>query len=317
MALKAVTVFGGSGFIGRHLIKRLAKTGAIITVATRRPEGAKFLKSMGDVGQIVPIAVDIFNDADIATAVAGADAVVNLIGILAEGGKQRFKTVQGDAPGRIARAAADAGVKHFVQVSAIGADAQSPSAYASSKATGEAGVREAFPKAVILRPSIVFGPEDQFFNRFAAMAQIAPALPLIGGGLTKFQPVYVGDVAEAIMAALLNGDAAGKTYELGGPRVYSFKELLELILSLIKRKRPLITLPWGLATLQASVLELLPGAPLTRDQVTLLKRDNVVQAGALTLADLSIPATAVELIVPSYLDRFRLGGRFSTIRRRA
>lgn len=317
MSLKAVTVFGGSGFIGRHLIKRLAKTGAIITVATRRPEGAKFLKPMGDVGQIVPIAVDIFNDEDVAKAVAGADAVVNLIGILAEGGKQRFRTVQGEAPGRIARAAAAAGVKHFVQVSAIGADPAAASHYASSKGKGEAAVREAFPKAVILRPSIVFGPEDHFFNRFASMASVLPCLPLIGGGKTRFQPIYVGDVAEAIMASLQNGSIAGKTYELGGPRVFTFRQVLELILSIIKKQRRLVSLPFGIASLQAAFLEWIPGAPLTRDQVRLLKSDNVVGDKALTLADLSIVPTAVELIVPSYLDRFRIGGRFSTIRRRA
>jgi uncharacterized protein YbjT (DUF2867 family) len=315
MSFKLVTIFGGSGFIGRHLVRRIAATGATVRIATRRPQGAKFLRPMGDVGQIVPMGVDIFDDAEVANAVAGADTVINLIGILAQSGKQRFDTVQSKAPGRIASKSAAGGVKHLVHLSAIGADASSKSAYARTKAEGEAAVLAAFPKAVILRPSIVFGPEDKFFNRFAAMTQFSPFLPLIGGGNTKFQPVYVGDVADAIMAALHRTNAAGKVFELGGPRIYTFRHLMELMLDVIGRDRTLLSLPWGIASLQASVLELLPGALLTRDQVTMLRHDNVVHEGASTLADLGIAATAAEVILPTYLDRFRVGGRFSVIRR--
>jgi len=308
---QVVTVFGGSGFIGRTLVKRLAKTGAVIRVPCRNPEAAKVLKPMGDVGQITPLRIDLQADADIAAAVAGADTVINLIGILYERGASRFDTVQGRAPGRIAAAAAAAGARHVVHVSALGADPSSPAHYARSKAAGEAALRAGFPGAVILRPSIVFGPEDQFFNRFAAIAQVSPALPLIGGGHTRFQPVYVGDVADAIMAALADPAAAGKTFELGGPKIYSFRELMALMLAIIGRRRMLIPVPFGLAALEATFLELLPEPLLTRDQVRLLQRDVVVSPGAPGLADLGVAQTAVEAILPTYLDRFRAGGRFA------
>ncbi|HUA56390.1 MAG TPA: complex I NDUFA9 subunit family protein [Candidatus Sulfotelmatobacter sp.] len=311
MTAQVVTVFGGSGFIGRTLIKRLAKTGAVIRVPVRNPERAKVLKPMGDVGQITPFRIDIRSDHEIAAAIAGSDAVVNLIGILYERGASRFALAHAEAPARMAAAAHHAGVDRFVHVSAIGADPGSPSAYARSKAAGEAAVRAALPDAVILRPSIVFGPEDDFFNRFAALAQLLPALPLIGGGHTRFQPVYVGDVADAIMVALNDPGTAGKTFELGGPRVYSFKALMELLLSEIQRRRLLVPLPFGLAALQALFLELLPVPPLTRDQVKLLAHDTVVGTGSLTLRDLGITPTAVEPILPTYLDRFRPGGRFA------
>ncbi|MFM2044453.1 MAG: hypothetical protein RLY86_3029 [Pseudomonadota bacterium] len=312
---RVATVFGGSGFIGRHLIRRLAKTGCIIRVASRRPASCNFLRPMGSVGQIVPFATDIHDEASVAAAVQGADLVVNLIGILAPRGRRdSFEAVQGEAAGRIARAAKAAGAARFVQLSAIGADAGSASAYARSKAAGEKAVLAAFPEATIIRPSIVFGPEDGFFNRFAAMSQISPFLPLIGGGKTRFQPIYVGDVADAVMAALATEAGKGKTYELGGPQVYTFRELMELTLREVGRpKKRLLTLGWGLANLQASVLEKLPGALLTRDQVTLLKTDNVVGGGLPGLADLGITATTVEMIVPTYLDTYRVGGRFTTI----
>jgi uncharacterized protein YbjT (DUF2867 family) len=311
MAARVVTVFGGSGFIGRTLIKRLAKTGAVIRVPVRNPERAKVLKPMGDVGQITPFRIDIRSAHEIAAAVAGADVVVNLIGILYERGVSRFALAHAEAPGRMAAAAQHAGATRFVHVSAIGADPAAPAAYARSKAAGEAAVRAALPKAVILRPSIVFGPEDDFFNRFAALAQFVPALPLIGGGHTRFQPVYVGDVADAIMVALGDPATDGRTFELGGPRPYSFKALMELMLGEIHRRRLLVPLPFGLAALQAAVLELLPVPLLTRDQVKLLARDNVVGSGALTLRDLGIAPTALEAILPTYLDRFRPGGRFA------
>jgi uncharacterized protein YbjT (DUF2867 family) len=315
MAIKTATIFGASGFLGRHLVRRLAKTGAVIRAAVRHPVQAGYLKPMGDVGQIVPIGVDIGRDRDIAAAVAGADLVVNLVGILYQGGGQRFHSVQAEGPARIARAAAAAGATSLVQVSAIGADPHSRSLYAQSKAAGEAAVRDLFPAAAILRPSIMFGPEDHFFNRFATLARFSPALPLIGGGHTKFQPVYVGDVAAAIMAALMQPQAKGKLYELGGPRIYSFRDLMQLMLRAIGRRRLLVNLPFGLAKFEAAFLELLPVPPLTRDQVELLKRDNVVAPGALGLADLGIQPTAVEAILPTYLDRFRAGGRFAALHR--
>jgi NADH dehydrogenase len=308
---QVVTVFGGSGFIGRTLVKRLAKTGAVIRVPVRNPEHAKLLKPMGDVGQITPFRIDLDSDHEVAAAIAGAETVVNLIGILYESRGSRFEAIHGVAPGRIARAAAGAGVRQLVHVSAIGADPASPAAYARSKAAGEAALRAALPPAVILRPSIVFGPEDGFFNRFAGLARLVPVLPLIGGGHTKFQPVYVGDVADAIMAALSDPAASGKTYELGGPEVRSFKELMELMLAEIQRQCLLVPIPFALASLEATFLELLPVPLLTRDQVRMLKHDIVVGPGALTLHDLGLAPTALEAILPTYLDRFRPGGRFA------
>ncbi len=306
-----VTVFGGSGFIGRHLVRRLAKTGAVVRVASRHPSQSAYLKTAGAVGQIVPLAVDVTDDASITAAVQGAGWVVNLIGILYESGRWTFERAHVEAPDRIARAAAAAGVGRLVHVSAIGAHSDAKPAYARTKAAGEAAVRAAVPEAVILRPSIIFGPEDSFFNLFAGMALVAPALPLIGGGHTRFQPVYVGDIAEAIQTVLTDPATKGKTYELGGPRIYSFKELLQLMLSEIGRKRLLVTVPWKLAELQGTVLQRLPKPPLTRDQVELLRSDNVVAEGALTLRDLGITPTAAEIILPTYLDRFRPGGRFN------
>ncbi|MGE5766815.1 MAG: complex I NDUFA9 subunit family protein, partial [Bacteroidota bacterium] len=247
-------------------------------------------------------------------AVSGADAVVNLVGVLFEGGRQRFQAVHAEGAGTVASAAAAAGVESLVHISALGAAADSASAYARSKAAGEAAVREAFPEAVILRPSVVFGPEDDFFNRFAEMTRFSPALPLVGGGGTRFQPVYVGDVARAVVRALTDPGCSGKVYELGGPRVYTFKEILELLLETIGRRRLLVSLPFGLARLQATFLELLPQPPLTRDQVALLRSDNVVSPGALSLGDLGIEPTAPEAVIPTYLDRFRPGGRFGRVR---
>jgi NADH dehydrogenase len=305
------TILGGGGFIGRHLVRRLARDGVVIRVPSRRPSRLGFLRTAGTVGQIVPELVDIFNDGELTDSIRGADVVVNLVGILAPSGRSTFARAHAELPARIARIAAATGVKQLVHVSALGASAESPAAYARSKAAGEAALRAGFPAATILRPSIVFGPEDQFFNRFAAMTRISPALPLIGGGLTRFQPVYVGDVADAIVAALRLPGAAGLDYELGGPAVYSFRELMEMLLSVIGSKRLLVPLPWALASVQAAVLERVPGKPLTRDQVELLKQDNVVSGLKPGLAELGIRPTAVEVILPTYLDRFRKGGRFS------
>jgi uncharacterized protein YbjT (DUF2867 family) len=307
---KTVTLFGGTGFVGRYVAQMLAQRGWRIIVAARHPDRALPLKTAGAVGQVVPVFADIRDDGSVAAAVAGADAVVNLVGILFERGKQRFDSIHGEAAGRVARAAAAAGASRFVQISAIGASADSPSSYARTKAAGEAAVRAAFPGASILRPSVIFGPEDGFFNLFANLARTAPFLPLFGGGTTKFQPVYVQDVAAAVVACLEQDGTAGQTYELGGPRVYSFRELMELTLKQTGRKKRLVSLSWGMAAFEAKLFSLLPKPPLTPDQVVQLKIDNVVAPGAKTLADLGIQPTPAELILPSYLDRYRPGGRF-------
>lgn len=308
---RVATVIGGSGFIGRHVVRRLAKTGTVIRVAGRYPSRALFLRVMGHVGQIVPIAVNLEDDASVAAAVQGADLVVNLAGILHPSGRSTFRKVHAEGPGRIARAARKAGAQHLVHVSAIGADPGSASRYARSKAEGEQALREGFPGATILRPSVVFGPEDAFFNRFARMAVASPVLPLIGGGGTRFQPVYVGDVADAVMAALRDPAARDRTYELGGPRVYTLREVMELVLAVTRRRRCFVNVSWPLAGFMAGLTGMLPNPPLTRDQVELLKHDNVVSPGAPTLADLGIRPTAAEVILPTYLDRFRIGGRFA------
>ncbi len=311
MTFRVVTVFGGSGFIGRHLVKRLARRGWRVRIATRNPDDALFLKPAGSVGQIVPVFANVRDDRSVAAAVEGSDFVINLVGILYESGRQKFKAVHHEAAGRIARAAAQAGAGRMVQLSAIGAAANARSRYAKTKAAGERAVLEVFPDATIVRPSIVFGPEDGFFNLFAAMARLSPFLPLIGGGRTRFQPVYVGDVADAVVACLDRDNSKGKTYELGGPTVYSFRQLMELLLKIIGRERSLIPIPWFVAGLQALFLGMLPKPLMTRDQVALLKSDNVVSEGALTLADLGIEPTAVELVVPTYLERYCVGGRFA------
>ena len=302
---RLATVFGGSGFIGRYVVRDLAVRGWLVRAAVRRPDEALFLKTSGALGQITPVAANIRDRASVMRAVAGAEAVINLVGILHEGGRQKFQSVQADGPRIIAEEAAKAGVRHLVHISAIGADPNSSSAYARTKAAGEAGVRQAFAGATILRPSIVFGPEDDFFNRFARMAMLSPALPLIGGGTTRFQPVYVGDVAEAVMRAIETPEAAGKTYELAGPKAYSFAELLRLMLTEIGRKRLLLPLPFPIASLMGAVMQCLPNPQLTADQVRLLKRDNVPSAGSAGLADLGITPTGVEAIIPTYLDRYR------------
>jgi NADH dehydrogenase len=308
MKARRTAVLGGSGFIGRYVVKRLAARGDVIAVGCRNAEQAKFLKPMGAVGQIATLNVTIADEPMLAAYLAGNEALVNCVGILRESGAQRFDLVHHTGPARLARLAREAGVERFVHISAIGADPRSASAYARTKAAGEQAVRDAFPTATILRPSVVFGPEDQFFNRFATMAMLVPALPLIGGGETRFQPVYVGDVADAVVKCLDDPAAAGRTYELGGPRTYSFRQLIELMLAEIRRKRFLVNLPFGLAAFQARLMSVLPSPPLTPDQVELLKRDNVVSAGAMTLASLGIAPTAVEAILPTYLDRFRRGG---------
>ena len=308
---RVATVFGGSGFLGRYLVQRLARTGTLVRVASRRPSQAGWLRVMGTVGQITPIAVDVSRDDSVAAALKGSDFIVNLVGVLHESGRQTFDLCHVEGPARIARLAKAAGTSRLIHVSALGADPDSPSAYARSKAAGEKAVLEAFPEATVLRPSVIFGAEDNFFNRFATMAQFAPALPLIGGGTTRMQPVYVGDVVGAIMAALMDPATRGQTYELGGPRVYTFRELLELMLSVTGRRKRMVELPWGMAARLGKILSLLPNPPLTPDQVEMLKRDNVVSPGAKDLTALGITPTAAELILPVYLERFRIGGPFA------
>jgi uncharacterized protein YbjT (DUF2867 family) len=316
MAEKLATVFGGAGFIGRYLVQRLARAGWRIRVPARNPDAALFLKPLGDVGQIVPMAANIRNELSVRRAIEGAGAVFNLVGILSEGGRQSFDAVHREGAERIARIAAEMGAERLLHVSALGADPQSPASYARSKAAGEAAVRNAFAGATLFRPSIVFGPEDDFFNRFARMTRLLPALPLIGGGRTRFQPVYVGDVADAMAAALAEPKTIGQIFELGGPQTYSFRELMEILLAQIQRKRWLVPVPFPIAALQGAVLSLLPNPPLTRDQVKLLKRDNVISGLFPGLTELGVRPTALEAVIPSFLDRFRPGGWYSSARTR-
>ncbi len=304
---KIAAVFGGSGFIGRYVVRELARAGYTVRVAVTDPGGARFLQTQGKVGQIVPLAAGVADESAVARAVAGAGLVVNLVGILFERRAGDFQRLQAEGAGRVARLAAAAGVGRLVHVSAIGADPASPSAYGRTKAEGEAAVRAAFPSATILRPSIVFGPEDAFFNRFAGLARMLPFMPVIAGD-TRFQPVYVGDVADAVIAAADRDDAPGRAYELAGPRSHTFRELLRYILEITGHRRPLVEIPLGLARIQARLGEFLPTPPLTRDQLLMLQRDNVPAADALGLADLGIQPKALEAVVPSYLTRFRTGG---------
>ncbi|MBS7789747.1 complex I NDUFA9 subunit family protein [Roseococcus sp. SDR] len=303
MMRKVATVFGGAGFIGRQVVQRLAREDYVVRVATRDPLGGRGMHTMGRVGQIAALAADVTDEAGVARAVEGAAIVVNCVGIL----HGKFDAVQGEGPARIGRLAAAAGVERVVHISAIGADAASESAYARSKAAGETGLLAAFPRATILRPSIVFGEGDAFFNRFAQLGTLLPFMPVICGD-TRFQPVHVNDVAAAVMAALHDPATEGRIYELGGPRAWSFRELLAFIVAQTKRDRRLVEIPLGMAQLQARFAELLPNPPLTRDQLILLQRDNVVTPGALTLADLGVQPGAVEALVPAYLARFQPGG---------
>ena len=303
-----ITVFGGAGFVGRYIVKRLAAAGAGVRVACRDPERAKFLKPAGGVGQVVPVQANLRYPESVRAAVEGVDAVVNCVGVLVSRGPQSFSAIHAAGAGEVAAAAAGAGVRQLVHISAIGADAESTAAYARSKAAGERAVREAFPDAAILRPSLIIGPEDDFFNRFALLARLLPALPLVGGGFTRFQPAYVGDVADGAVAAL---DRAGGVFELGGPKVYSFRQLMELLLEEIGRKRLLVPVPFQVMQAKAAFIQFVPGAPITPDQVESLKYDNVVSEGAAGFAELGIEPTDIETVIPTYLDRFRIRGRFA------
>ena len=322
MERHVITVFGGSGFIGRHLVRRLAAGGAIIRVAVRDVESASFLKPMGNPGQIVPFGSDVTDPGLVAVAVDGAETVINLVGILSEWGRRTFQRLHVDGPANVAAAARAAGVGRLLHMSALGADKASASAYARTKALGEDAVRSAFPEATIFRPSVVFGPEDRFFNTFAEMARFSPFLPVFGApplprlgpgarldvfgrGGPHFQPIYVADVAEAFVRAGQDSSTRGRTYELGGPHVYSFKEIMELVSAETRRPRLMAPVPFWLAGIMAWFLEKWPQPMLTRDQVELLKRDNVVGAGALTLKDMGIEPAPAEAILPTYLARYR------------
>jgi uncharacterized protein YbjT (DUF2867 family) len=308
-----VTVFGGSGFLGRHVVRALANRGYRIRVAVRRPELTGHLQPLGRVGQIHAVQANVRYPQSVTAAARDADIVINLVGILFERGRQRFDDVMAQGADAVAQAADAAGAR-LVHISAIGADANSPSHYARAKAAGERLVQAVQSGAIIMRPSIVFGPEDDFFNRFAALARLAPALPLPGGGEMRFQPVFAGDVAEAVALAVDGKAKAGTIYELGGPDVRTFKELMEFVLATVERRRLLLPVPFGLMKAQAMVLQFLPKPPITPDQVELLKRDNVVSAAAraqaLTLEALGIVPASIGSVVPDYLWRFRKTGQF-------
>lgn len=314
---RLVTIFGGSGFVGRHLVRALAAKGWRIRVAVRRPDLAGHLQPLGVVGQITAVQANVRNAASVARAIEGADAVVNLVGILAESGRQTFGAVQANGPKLIAEAAAKAGITNVVHLSSIGADKNAAADYMASKGYGEEAVLGACPTAVIMRPSVIFGQEDNFLNKFAAMARMLPVMPLFGGGETKLQPVFVGDVAKAIVAAIEGQAKPGTVYEIGGPQAVSFKLLIQYILHETGRKRMPVSIPFWLAKLKASFLQVLPGAPITVDQVIMLQSDNIVSDAAekegRTLAALGIQPVAIESVAPTYLYRFREKGQFDKI----
>lgn len=320
MAAKAltetlVTIFGGSGFVGRHVVRALAKRGYRLRVATRRPDLAGHLQPMGSVGQIHAVQANLRYPASVEMAIEGADIVINLVGILSETGKQKFDAVHAAGAGTVASKARAAGVLRLVHMSALGADAGSASEYARSKAAAETAVARAFPDAVIFRPSVIFGPEDRFFNTFAALARLSPVLPLIGGGKTLFEPVFVGDVAEAIARAV-DGRVEAGIYELGGPEKMSLADIFAYVCEVTERKRLLVPVPFFIARFEAAFLQMLPNPILTVDQVRLLESDSVVSEAAAqdarTLRGLGIKAQPVQTIVPEYLHRFRRTGEFRT-----
>tara|TARA_Y100001001_G_scaffold159409_1_gene180321 strand:- start:928 stop:1962 length:1035 start_codon:yes stop_codon:yes gene_type:complete len=305
-----ITIFGGTGFIGHSLVKKLAQTGATLRIAARHPQKAYDLRPNGRVGQIVPLRCTGDKES-VERAVKGADIVINLVGILHEPKKYAFQKAHVELPDFIAQAASEHNVERFIHISALGIR-ESASKYAASKRDGEDAIMQSYPTATIIRPSIVFGPGDSFFNMFARMSMILPALPLIGGGQTKFQPVYVEDVTQAIMQCLQMGQTRGQILSLGGPEVLSFKQLMKKMMRFTGRKRALMSLPWGIARVQASILSLFPKPLLTNDQVTSLKTDNIVKDGDIGLSDLGITPTPLDCVLPSYLSRFKPGGeRFS------
>lgn len=310
---KTITVFGGTGFLGRHIIWALAKSGATIRVATRSPQHAYFLRPAGDVGQVVPVFCDIRNEDSIAAVLKGATHAINLVGILSESGRNTFFRIHVEAAERIAKACRGAGLELLVHLSALGASQDGPSKYAKSKAQGEHKVIHAFSRSVILRPSVVFGPEDNFFNMFASMARISPFLPLIGGGRNRIQPVYVGDIAKAVVNVLADPSPEkyfGQIYELGGPRSYTFRELMEALKTCTRQDVMLASVPVPLAKLLGFFASILPGKPLTVDMVRGLSKDNVIDAGTPGLKQLGVEPTGLEAILPMYLSQYRPGGQF-------
>ena len=311
LSQKTIAVIGGTGFVGRAIVEKLAATGARILILARNTERAKSLKVFGAVGQICAVAGNALNDDDLARIIEPADMVVNLIGILAPSGRQKFETLQAELPGRIGKMATMKGVKNIVHISAIGASLKSPSLYARTKAEGERALLRQFPSAVVLRPSVIFGPGDGLFARFGQMAMLAPALPLVGGGRNRMQPVYVGDVADSVVVALTGKATHGQIYQLGGPQIYSFAELMRFVLNATERRRMLVSVPFSLMAIPAFFAGLLPNPPVTSDQLKLLKTDNICAKSALGLAELGITPTAIEAIVPEYLAAFRPGGRFT------
>ena len=311
MSDELVTVFGGSGFIGRNLVQQLAKAGYRVRVAVRRPNSALDVKTLGDLGQVHLAQANVRNKLSVEAAIKGADYVVNLVGVLFESGKQSFGKIHDEGAGLVAEVAAAANVKSLVHMSAIGADQESESKYAKSKTAGEKAVLKHFPKVTIIRPSVVFGADDNFFNKFAAMAKSYCFLPVICGD-TKFQPVFVGDVADAIVSIISDENTAGKIYELGGPKAYSFRELIELVNKVTEQNVPLITIPIQLAYFQAFFLGMLPNPMVTIDQIRLLENDNVVSDDALKISDLGIEATPPEAVIPNYLVLYRPMGQFKT-----
>jgi uncharacterized protein YbjT (DUF2867 family) len=305
MEQKIVTIIGGTGFVGRYVVKRLAEAGYRLQVIARNPDAALHLQTAGDVGQIALVAGNLTKPETLAGRLKHSFAVINLVGILFESGKQSFTTLHAQGAEKLAIMAKESGVERFIHLSSLGVDKAGTSHYARSKALGEKAVLAAFPRATILRPSVIFGPEDNFFNQFAAMASLAPVLPLIGGGHSKFQPVYVDDVASAIEACLTRDDVQGQTFELGGPHVYTFREILQYTMKTANKQRPLIPVPFGIASIMGAFGELLPRPPITRDQVKLLKHDNVVSPNAKNFAHLGITPVSMDMIVPEYLARFK------------
>ncbi len=313
---KRVTIFGASGFLGRHIVRALANEGWRIRVAVRRPNNANFLSPTGRVGQIQLLKANVRDDDAVRAALKDADAAINLVGILYQTGRQRFDSIHVEGATRIARLSTEMGVPRLLHVSSLGANVQSRAQYAKTKAAGESAVRVAYPTATIFRPSAVFGPEDDFFNKFAWLARITPSfvpLPLIGGGGTRLQPVFVGDVAQAAARVLREPGTAGATFELGGPEIMTLREIMELVLKVTHRRRMLLPIPFALARLQGAGLGILPKPLITLDQVRLLESDNVVSEGARGFRDLAITPEAVEAIIPSYLWRFRKQGQFEAV----
>ena len=307
---KIIAIFGAGGFLGKHLMRQLTKLDYRIKVATRNPFQKGYLKPLGNPGQIELLKTNIFNSEDVKQVLKNCDLAINLVGILYETRKQKFNQVHSQFPHLLSNLCSEAGIKNLVHVSALGVKERHASLYMQSKLQGEKNIQNNFKPSVILRPSVVFGPEDKFFNTFASLAQFSPALPLVGGGKTKFAPIYVGDVAKAIAKAVELNNSEPKIYELGGPKNYSFKELMEILLAEIKKKRFLIPIPWGAAKFQSYFLQMMPNPLLTPDQVELLKHNNIVSGDHPTIKDLGISGTPIQSILPKYIYRFRTGGQF-------